>query len=64
MEVGAPKIDMFEQSLLEYTAVNVERHAAFALDHGSTRYTYPYGEMMDFYIHSMISQKTRHLVKI
>ncbi len=29
-----------------------------------TQYTHPYGEIMDFYTHSMISQKVMHLVKI
>ncbi len=36
----------------------------FLLNRGPTQYTQPYGEMMDFDIHSVIYQKVMHLAKI
>ncbi len=44
--------------------MDAERQRQIFVKPWLTQYTYPYGEMMNFYIHSMISQKVMHLAKI
>ncbi len=56
--------DALRQSLLEYTATIVERQRRIFVKRGPTRYTLPYGEMTDFYIHSVICQKVTYLANI